>query len=85
MAFSAVHCVAVQKRGGEGRGLVVNEDYRRDLIEYRLKRARGALKEALLMEREEHWNTCANRLYYACFYAVTPLLGKQELVSSKHS
>lgn len=37
------------------------------------------------MKREEHWNTCANRLYYACFYAVLALLEKDGLASSKHS
>jgi uncharacterized protein (UPF0332 family) len=37
------------------------------------------------MRREKHWNACANRLYYACFYAVTAVLAKEELASSKHS
>lgn len=63
----------------------MTEGYQKDLIQYRLKRAREAFEEALLMKQEEHWNTCANRLYYACFYAVTALLGKKELGSSKHS
>jgi uncharacterized protein (UPF0332 family) len=56
-----------------------------DLIQYRLDRARETFEEALLMQREEHWNTCANRLYYACFYAVTALLTRNELSSSKHT
>ena len=37
------------------------------------------------MQRESHWNACANRLYYACFYAVTALLAEKSLASSKHS
>jgi uncharacterized protein (UPF0332 family) len=37
------------------------------------------------MQREKHWNTCANRLYYSCFYAVSALLQKHDLVSGKHS
>lgn len=37
------------------------------------------------MQDKKHWNTCANRLYYACFYAVTALLVKHDLASSKHS
>lgn len=56
-----------------------------DLIQYRLDRARETFEEALLMQREEHWNTCANRLYYACFYAVTALLTRNGLSSSKHT
>ncbi len=60
-------------------------DQLRDLIHYRLDRARETFEEALLMQREEHWNACANRLYYACFYAVTALLTKNSFSSSKHS
>jgi len=52
----------------------VKEDQKLHLIQYRLDRAREAFEEALLMQREEHWNACINRLYYACFYAVTALL-----------
>jgi len=37
------------------------------------------------MQREKHWNACANRLYYACYYAVTALLARKELASSKHT
>jgi uncharacterized protein (UPF0332 family) len=32
-----------------------------------------------------HWNASVNRLYYACFYAVSALLSKHNLSSSKHS
>ncbi len=63
----------------------MNEKYRNDLIRYRLERARETYDEAMLMKREKHWNTCANRLYYACFYAVLALLEKDQLGSSKHS
>jgi len=63
----------------------VNKNHRTDLIRYRLERAWETYDEALLMKREKHWNTCANRLYYACFYAVLALLEKDRLGSSKHS
>jgi uncharacterized protein (UPF0332 family) len=55
------------------------------LIKYRIERAEETYKEALLMRTEDHWNACANRLYYACFYAVSALLVKYGLSSSKHS
>ena len=55
------------------------------LIRYRLDRAQETFEEAVLLGREEHWNACLNRLYYACFYAVTALLAKHGLSSSKHS
>jgi uncharacterized protein (UPF0332 family) len=55
------------------------------LIKYRIERAEETYHEALLMRSEEHWNACANRLYYACFYAVAALFAKYGLSSSKHS
>ena len=56
-----------------------------DLIRYRLARAYETLDEAKMMAEMEHWNTCVNRLYYACFYAVNALLIKNNLSSPKHS
>jgi len=55
------------------------------LIKYRLERTEETFKEALLMQNEKHWNACANRLYYACFYAVSALFAKYGYSSSKHS
>lgn len=37
------------------------------------------------MAREQHWNACINRLYYACFYGVSALLFQEGLMSSKHA
>lgn len=56
-----------------------------ELILYRLERSQESFDEALLMAEQSHWNTCANRLYYSCFYAVSALLEMNELRSSKHS
>lgn len=44
------------------------------VIRYRLERAHEALEEARLLLDAEHANAAANRLYYACFYAVQALL-----------
>ncbi len=55
------------------------------LIAYRLQRAAEALEEAHLMQESGHWNTCANRLYYAAFYAVSALLIHDGLAAAKHS
>jgi len=56
-----------------------------ELIRYRLERAGEALEEADVMADMNHWRTCINRLYYACFYAVSALLLKNDLSSSKHT
>ncbi|MBS1249313.1 MAG: hypothetical protein MAG431_00889 [Chloroflexi bacterium] len=55
------------------------------LIGYRLQRASESMEEARLMQNEDHWNTCANRLYYAAFYAVSALLVQGGHTASKHS
>lgn len=55
------------------------------LIRYRMERARETLVEADLMAQSSHWNGCVNRLYYACFYAVTALLLSHDLSAGKHS
>lgn len=58
---------------------------RPDLIRYGLARARECLDEARMMHEAGHLNTCINRLYYACFYAVSALLLSDDLSSAKHS
>ena len=61
------------------------KDHRPDLIRYRLARARESLEEARMMRGAGHLNACMNRLYYACFYAVSALLLTENLASAKHS
>lgn len=63
----------------------MSEKHLNDLIKYRISRANETYKEAELMKKEKHFNTCVNRLYYACFYAVVALLEKNGYGSSKHS
>ncbi len=57
----------------------------RSLIEYRMERAREALDDAKIMFEAMRINTYVNRLYYACFYAVSALLLTRNFSTSKHS
>lgn len=57
----------------------------RDLVFYRLSRADETLEDAMILANSERWNACVNRLYYACFYAVSALLVRHGLSSSKHT
>jgi uncharacterized protein (UPF0332 family) len=50
-----------------------------------MSRANEALEDARILAREERWNACVNRLYYGCFYAVSALLVRDGLSSSKHA
>ena len=56
-----------------------------DLVGYRLQRARESLEDARLLADAKRWNPVVNRLYYACFYAVSALLVQEGLSSSRHS
>jgi len=57
----------------------------RELIAYRLQRARESLEDARILANAGRWNPCVNRLYYACFYAVSALLLQEGLSSSRHT
>ena len=55
------------------------------LIQYRLERAQESLDDARLLADAESWNTCVNRLYYSCFYAVSALLARDGFSSSRYT
>jgi uncharacterized protein len=60
----------------------------RTLVRYRLSRlsrAKEAIEEAVLLLESDHTNTFVNRLYYACFYAVSALLLTKGLSATRHS
>jgi uncharacterized protein (UPF0332 family) len=58
-----------------------------DLVLYRMARAQETLEEAHILADSGRWNACVNRLYYACFYAISALLVRDGdgLSSSKHA
>ena len=62
----------------------MNEN-QRSLINYRIDRSREVLKDAHTLADAGGWNSCVNRLYYSCFYAITALLLSKGLASSKYT
>ena len=54
------------------------------LVKYRMERAFETLQEAGVLFDAGHINTYVNRLYYACFYAVSALLISRGQSTSKH-
>lgn len=56
-----------------------------ELVSYRLQRVRETLADARILADAGRWNPCVNRLYYACFYAVSALLIHEGLSSTKHT
>jgi uncharacterized protein (UPF0332 family) len=49
-----------------------------------MTRADEALEDARILAKAGRWNACVNRLYYACFYAISALLVRDGHSSSKH-
>jgi len=58
---------------------------RDDVVRYRLQRARDTLEDARVLADASRWSACVNRLYYACFYAVSALLLQDGFSSAKHT
>lgn len=57
---------------------------KQDLIDYRLEKAKQSLEEVDAMANLKHWDTVANRLYYACFYAITAYLAYADVRAITH-
>lgn len=56
-----------------------------EYVRHRLARAQSAVGEAELLISGGFTMAAVNRMYYACFYAVSALLYSQGYSSSKHS
>jgi uncharacterized protein (UPF0332 family) len=55
------------------------------VVRHKLQRAKETLIEAQGSIELKHWHAAANRLYYACYYAVNGLLINGGYVSKTHS
>jgi len=54
----------------------MNEQERNDLIRYRIMHSKETMKEVEMLIKNDFLNAAVNRLYYACFYAISALLLK---------
>lgn len=63
----------------------MSEETRDDLVKYRMRRAEETILELPILIENKLWNTAVNRLYYACYYAVTALLASRDINASTHS
>ena len=52
----------------------LKEEDRRILVELELEKADKTFRQVEVLQREQYWDTMANRLYYALFHAVCALL-----------
>jgi len=65
--------------------MTLNKAERKAVVQYRLERANKTLAEAISNVENCCWHTAANRLYYACFYAVCALLINSGHITRTHN
>jgi len=63
----------------------MNSEDRAALVRYRMARASEVLAEVRVHVEHRFWNTAVNRLYYACYYAVSALLVSKGISATTHS
>lgn len=63
----------------------MKEEEKNDYVAYRLEKADETFEAAVLLFENEKWNSTVNRLYYACFYAVSALLVKNSIHAKSHN
>ncbi|MFI5142018.1 MAG: HEPN domain-containing protein [Bacteroidia bacterium] len=56
-----------------------------EIVIYRFEKAKKTLGEAEMQIQSKLWNVAINRLYYACFYAVSALLASKEIFTRTHA
>ena len=65
--------------------MTLQKEDKNALITLRLQRAKETILEAKGNMQLGYWRIAANRLYYACFYAVSALLLKNNITANSHS
>ena len=63
----------------------LTEEERKSLVRLRLENAKSTYSEIALHVGNGLWNTAANRLYYACYYAVGALLVNKGISAATHN
>ena len=58
---------------------------KKDLIKYRIARAKETYDDAKILADKNKWNSSINRLYYAAYYAVMGLLLNSDLKPTTHN
>jgi uncharacterized protein (UPF0332 family) len=63
----------------------LKEKERKDLVKYRLEKAKSVFSEIPVLIENQFYGTAMNRLYYACFYAAAALLINNNYETHTHS
>jgi uncharacterized protein (UPF0332 family) len=62
----------------------LTKNEREAVVSFRIQKAKDTLSEAEGIATLGYWNAVANRLYYACYYATSALLIKNNYTAQTH-
>jgi len=62
----------------------LTDEERKSVVQFRMEKAKNTFSEIVLLTNNALWHTAANRLYYACYYAVTALLIQNGIEAKTH-
>lgn len=63
----------------------LTEETKIALSRYRMDRANATISEIEMLKNAGYYNTAINRMYYACYYAASALLGRIGVVPTSHA
>lgn len=58
---------------------------REDYINYRIDKSGEIYEDAMILAKNERWNSCVNRLYYSSYYLASALLFKNAIKAETHN
>jgi len=63
----------------------LTKEERKAVVLFRMEKAKNTFSEIENHIQHCYWHTAANRLYYACYYAVTALLIQNDIDAKTHN
>ena len=58
---------------------------KQDYINYRIQKSKEVFEDAVLLAKNQRWNSCVNRLYYSSYYLISALLYLHEINAETHN
>jgi len=62
----------------------LTDEERKSVVQFRMEKSKNTFSEITLLTDNALWQTAANRLYYACYYAVSALLIQHAIEAKTH-
>jgi len=62
----------------------LTDEERKSVVQFRIEKAKKSFSEIALLTDNALWQTAMNRLYYACYYAVSALLIQNGIEAKTH-